>query len=411
MTQSPVRKIDEEDNTDVTPSEPSWFLSPLDRPDNDELAERYRQHRASEPPRPPRYIRTASYSELIATRPPARDPSAFWPDEAMAEPRRRARPAVQKTRQIGLPGTYAIAALAAVITGGTAGLAAAKFDSIWSYVNGATPAAQAALTVNVPAADPLVTPETAKKPVATASLEVTDSRGSADSPIPLLVSAEPPAGGDDLVLKISGVPDGAYLTAGLRRADKSWSVPQAALEKLSLITHDHASRNIDLAVAGFTAQSGEMVTPVKELTVSISPPPATITPASAPPASAAIKFEAALAATSPSAIPKPMSNVMQVLSSPESTTVLLRDGDKALADGDVIAARDLYGKAFAYGSAEGAMRIGRTYDPALVAALQLSDLKPNPELAAYWYSRAAQAGSTEAAEALTRIQPASAASR
>ena len=74
-----------------------------------------------------------------------------------------------------------------------------------------------------------------------------------------------------------------------------------------------------------------------------------------------------------------------------------------LALGDISAARLLYERAAALGSAKAATTVGKTYDPAFLASIQVSGLTPNPAAAASWYRKGADLGDAEAADRLTRL--------
>lgn len=399
MTQSPIPKVDENEEADSVP-EPSWFLSPLDLPANDELAERYRRLRGPQPlPRPARIVRTASYSELIATRSPPIDLPSYWEDpQTLDTPLQRK--VGHRENRAGLTAVFAGAAAAAILTGGVAGYGASRFQALFTGETVAIAASEAAVTHFGAGAESPASAKTSRKTVATALLEVTDSHGEANVPIPLLMQAEPAFAGQDMIVKISGVPQSAYLTAG-KELGQTWQVRHDQLDQLGLVSNAITAERYELSVAGFEAQSGEMVTPVKELTVSV-------VPASAPPMTAALKPANLAQAGEPSAIPEPVATLQQALGFSTDPAEMLRDGDRKLAAGNVVEARNLYGKAFGAGLAEGALRIGQSYDPGLIAALGLNHLPPNADLAAYWYGRASQKGSSEAAEAMTRLKSAAA---
>jgi hypothetical protein len=73
---------------------------------------------------------------------------------------------------------------------------------------------------------------------------------------------------------------------------------------------------------------------------------------------------------------------------PAALTAMLRRGDALLALGDVSGARRFYERAAEAGSAAGALAVGRTHDPAVLAGLGMRDIRPDPEAAADWYRRA-----------------------
>ena len=67
-------------------------------------------------------------------------------------------------------------------------------------------------------------------------------------------------------------------------------------------------------------------------------------------------------------------------------------GDAMLALKDISAARKFYEYAANAGSARAAIALARTFDAAFVARLGVVGLKPDPELAAAWYQKAAALG-------------------
>ena len=71
-----------------------------------------------------------------------------------------------------------------------------------------------------------------------------------------------------------------------------------------------------------------------------------------------------------------------------------------LALGDISAARLLYERAASLGSAKAATALGKTYDPAFLASIQVSGLAPNRAAAASWYRKGAELGDAEAADRL-----------
>jgi TPR repeat protein len=74
-----------------------------------------------------------------------------------------------------------------------------------------------------------------------------------------------------------------------------------------------------------------------------------------------------------------------------------------LALGDISAARLLYRRAAALGSAQAATALGRTYDPAYLAATKATGIQPDSDAAAAWYSRGAALGDPEAANRLASL--------
>jgi TPR repeat protein len=89
---------------------------------------------------------------------------------------------------------------------------------------------------------------------------------------------------------------------------------------------------------------------------------------------------------------------------PAMVEALIRRGDAMLAIGDVTAARLLYERAAAGGSGRAALAAGRTYDPAVLGALNARGLRPDPDAAAAWYQRALALGEAEAAPLLHAVR-------
>jgi hypothetical protein len=84
-------------------------------------------------------------------------------------------------------------------------------------------------------------------------------------------------------------------------------------------------------------------------------------------------------------------------------------GRELLARGDISGARLLFERAAGSGSGEAAIEAGRTYDPAVLAALGVRGIRPDPSAAIAWYRRAVALGELDSAEAaLRRLRAASA---
>lgn len=299
--------------------------------------------------------------------------------------------------------TYLLAALAAVLAGGGVGYAASHLD--WLRMQGdkvlamvtprPDPAAAGSAPIHIVAAT-VVT----KKTIATAKLEVRDVEGRVNSLIPLALTAEPAAAGQDLLLKISGLPDKAYLTAGQMQSDKVWAVPAQELKDVKLIIPEGTSSRIDLAVAAFERQSGELAAPVKTMTVALSD--ARIEPAAAPPPQQMASTRVTPTEASP--IPDPVSTGVILPADREAAAAHVVQGDALLAAGDAEGARALYEKAWATGLAEGAVGIARSYDPLVHAEMAVNQGRPDTALALQWYERAAEAGQQAAYTAIVRLK-------
>ncbi len=310
--------------------------------------------------------------------------------------------------------TYVIAALAAIVAGGGAGFIGSQAGPMISAmtapeaapVTGQPDQAMADLPKLVAAtATPAAASETviAKKTVQIATLNVSDAAGEANSQIPLALSAEPAFEGQDLILKISGVPESAYLTAGTKAADNTWELPHAKLSGVSLVSTSPQEGSFDLTVAGFAPATGELVTPIKEFKVQIGDGTPTIQPASAPPDTAVLKVSTS---PSPQAVilpAEPAGQDMAATAIPASAR-LVKEGDMRLAAGEVETARRIYEQAFALGAVAGAMGVARTYDPNVIAALGSATSMADQNQALSWYRKALAAGELSAEAAIKRLK-------
>jgi hypothetical protein len=116
--------------------------------------------------------------------------------------------------------------------------------------------------------------------------------------------------------------------------------------------------------------------------------------------------------TQPASIPVPpsppgASPVGSPVGSPAGSQVMIgllsRRADAALAGGDIIAARLLYERAAALGSAAAATAAGKTYDLDFLLSAGARGIGADPAAAAAWYRKAAALGDPEASARLARI--------
>lgn len=242
-----------------------------------------------------------------------------------------------------------------------------------------------------------------KKTVATATLDVADVKGSFGSMIPLLLSAQSSDYAEPFTLKISGLPDQAYLTAGVKSTQGSWSLKPTELNDLKLFVPQADVKQFDMEVAAVEDRTGELAAPIKAMNVQLqastvvdeapttqvgtgktnseglpSPiaPPVLVYPVNAAPDTAQIKLG------QPSAIPAATSDAADFVSK----------GNALLQSGDIISARQFFLRASELGNAQGSFGVARSYDPKVFAQLNVVGLQPDAVQAADWYQKAAQAG-------------------
>jgi Bacterial SH3 domain len=85
---------------------------------------------------------------------------------------------------------------------------------------------------------------------------------------------------------------------------------------------------------------------------------------------------------------------------------LMAHGQKMIDVGYFAGARAYYQRAAEAGSGEAALAVGATYDPDFVAALAAQGIKPDPEAAETWYSRAAALGIADRGTRLAALKEA-----
>jgi hypothetical protein len=85
---------------------------------------------------------------------------------------------------------------------------------------------------------------------------------------------------------------------------------------------------------------------------------------------------------------------------------MIKRGKDILASGDIISARLLLRRAADTGSAEAALALGATFDPAVIRRLGVIGMTPDIAQARQWYQRAADLGSASATGQLARLEQA-----
>lgn len=144
--------------------------------------------------------------------------------------------------------------------------------------------------------------------------------------------------------------------------------------------------------------AGVTLTPTPALTAtpSLPPPGGFVTPAarmqSSKPEAATTPGTPTAETTSmgvPLASQKPPTR--SAFSGVEVTTLLAR-GDWLFATGDVDSARLLYERAAQAGDAQGAMRLGQTFDPVFLDRAHLRETRADTGMAVFWYRRARDLG-------------------
>jgi hypothetical protein len=120
-------------------------------------------------------------------------------------------------------------------------------------------------------------------------------------------------------------------------------------------------------------------------------PPAVVAPVAAP------------AAIVPQAPPAEPHTAVLHLDQAE-IAILLKRGQDALNNGDLVAARLLLQRAAAAGSADGALALAQTFDSAVIGRLGAVGVAADAAKAREWYIKAARLGSGPAAQQVANFQ-------
>ena len=299
----------------------------------------------------------------------------------------------------------------AAVAGGTVGFAVTKYDQISQSMAAVYGYAGSLLAGDTEPVFP-ATRETmiSKKPIAIASLDVSDVTGTLNSMIPLALNAEPAFEDQKLAIKISGLPASAYLSAGRKISEDTWILKDGEEKDINLFVSQTDKAKFDISIAAIETNTGELAAPVKEMTVAIDDAKLEveevalqITPANAPPETS-VPVKAEVESISSAPVQKTFEPINPVLSA--EVTGLLGKGDMLMKTGDLIIARQFYSRAFQMGAAEGALGVAKTYDPTVFAEMKVHGITPDAAKAAEWYEKAKAAGVVEAEEALTTLSAA-----
>jgi hypothetical protein len=249
-----------------------------------------------------------------------------------------------------------------------------------------------------PAPAPAPTP-----PQPDARLKAEDAAGDPGEAIPLEITIAKSEDKESTLISLKGLPASAKLSTGIDVGGGQWLLPPTKLNSLTVTTAPNVNGkfNIEAELLKDDAQTAIFGPVVFTLHVGNA---SSTGEAPAPTPAPAGRSKAAAA---PQQQPDPITSTAssgdrgaQVASLGESgqvetdflTQMLIRDGNKLMRDGDIIAARRLYEQAAANGNPEAALAMGRSYDPSYFEKLPVKTGKPDPATAFEWYKRALDGG-------------------
>lgn len=296
---------------------------------------------------------------------------------------------------------YVAIGFLAALVGVAAGYGTSRYNDITASL-GQPAAVLAPIAATKVAAPSLGNATTvSKKTIATATLNVSDVSGDADSVIPLLLHAQPSEASQSLSLRISGMPEAAYLTAGEKNQDATWKLAAADIKDVGIVVPPGSSPKFDLAIAAVDVKTSELAAPIKEITVTIAEPVGEVTVASTAPEPVVAKPAAVKPKRKAQPAPEPPEPKPQVSA---EAMKLMANGDILLKSGDLVKARQFYELAFTQGLSEAAIGVGRTFDPNVYAELKVQGMTPDPIRAMEWYMRASAAGAPGASAAIATLK-------
>jgi hypothetical protein len=185
--------------------------------------------------------------------------------------------------------------------------------------------------------------------------------------LPLVVRPEE-AMQDSYILVLTGLPANATLSGAVLMGTNTWHLPPGALQRLEIVVPEWSATVFEVGVA--LRRTNGMVAGQAKMWLAVPPPSA--------PTGVSLD-EAAL-------------------------KKLVRSGDELLGRGDVVAARAMYERAAARGSAQAALAMGTSYDPPRLWALGVFGMIGSKERARQWYQRADELGHPDAKARLKALQ-------
>jgi TPR repeat protein len=199
----------------------------------------------------------------------------------------------------------------------------------------------------------------------------------------------------------------AAIVYGWMQIDQSTSsttptaMPASPLESLAAVSSagDAADREQYSRREDPLPVSSETRTDEVAGTQSLSPAPTALqTTSAARPAATASPPDTA-ASLAPAAATAPASRPARTLSM-EEVALLVEQGQKYIAVGDVVTARTIFRRAAESGDATAALALAATYDPMVLAKLGVLGMGADVEKARAWYQMAESYGSAEATQRL-----------
>lgn len=231
-----------------------------------------------------------------------------------------------------------------------------------------------------------------------APLAITPIRGIAGQEIP--VSLELPANAGMMAqasqtfILVRNIPPAVRLSAGMANG-RFWILPIKELDGLRLVAQPGTTGSFDLEFTLIGPNNKKIAQWIVRLELT------------SPDIAGRLPTIGALATVDslPVDPPRPRPPAPSRSVSGDEEAVLLKRGRELLDQGGIAAARIIFEELGNKGSAEGALALARSYDPAYAVDPRLSAILPDMKKALIWYQRAQELGSGEARARLAEISP------
>jgi hypothetical protein len=219
-----------------------------------------------------------------------------------------------------------------------------------------------------------------------------DDRGETNEILPVGIEIDGNRAGVGIVL--SGLAPDSQLSTGSPLGVSGWRLDADQLEGLQIRPpRDYVGAMnlmVDLRLPGDRVADSKGLRLEWVARTKIQPA-AAVAPAAAPPA------------TVPQTPPaEPQTAALHL--DPAEIAILLKRGQDTLNNGDLVAARLLLQRAAAAGSADGALALAQTFDPAVIGRLGAIGVAADAAKAREWYQKAARLGSGLAAQQVANFQ-------
>lgn len=277
-------------------------------------------------------------------------------------------------------------------------------------------------------------------------------------PAPLAISVRSERPFDKMLVAISGVPEGARLSAGVDTGGGNWVVPPRRLNGLAINLPADSREPIQLGAQLLDSNARTPLSAKGTFAIHVLPATATasvaaktadasqaapafapkqsqqsaagfpfniqaLTPPASPPAGAqsaapdasfrtqtvpesTSQRQAALpqvtAVPQPQPAPSAAANAFRRAIPQPEVQDLIREGNKRMREGDILEARQFYQRAVAFGGPDAALAMGRSYDPIYFARIDKKNAEPDAAKAFDWYKKALDAGAAQTA--MVRIE-------